>query len=487
MNGCLLVAAAAEAGGLPAIVSGAELLTFAAWNERAAAVAAALHARGVVKGEPVAVLLPPDWRLAASIFGILRLGAVVCPLSPRLPPAAVMAQLAAISCRRLVAESGWGAGASRQGLVRYPPEELLAGRPAAAPPPSFDPAAPAIILFTSGSSGAPRPAVLTYGNMEHNARGANANLPLTPADRWLLNLPLFHVSGMGILFRCLLARAAVVFAEPGEGTAAALRRLRPTFLSLVPTQLHDLLHAPEPFDLGGVKVLLLGGAPAAPALLAQAAERRWPVFLTYGMTETASQIATTPWGDSARPPGPDSGRVLPGREVRIAADGEILVRGPALFCGYITPDGLRLPLDREGWFHTGDLGTLDREGYLTVCGRKDALIISGGENIQPEEVEAALLALAGVRRAVVVGVPHPRFGQRPVAFLLVGDRRWEWREEWWRQELAAALAPFKIPAAFYPWPEGASETMKVSRRDFAREAEARWLLDRSRQAEQGLP
>jgi o-succinylbenzoate---CoA ligase len=268
------------------------------------------------------------------------------------------------------------------------PEELLDDRPLVEVPPLINPAAPAIVLFTSGSSGTPRPAVLTYGNMYHNACGANANLPLDQDDRWLLNLPLFHVSGLSILFRCLLARAAVVIAAAGESPLEALRRLRPTFVSMVPAQLHDLLTAPEGNALAGVKVVLLGGAPAPPALLAKAREHGWPVFPTYGMTETASQIATASTTDGQRISADSSGNVLHGREVMLAGDGEILVRGPCLFAGYYTPNGLVLPLDRDGWFHTGDLGTIDEFGRLTVLGRKDALIISGGENIQPEEVEA---------------------------------------------------------------------------------------------------
>ena len=150
---------------------------------------------------------------------------------------------------------------------------------------------------------------------------------------------------------------------------------------------------------------------------------------------------------------------MPGREVSISERGEILVRGETLFAGYVEGERLERPLDQEGWFHTKDLGELDDDGWLRVGGRMDNLFISGGENVQPEEVEEALCRLNGVDEAIVVPVPDEEFGARPVAFVRAAGRK----PEELAQELGLLLPRFKIPVSFHPWPEGAQRGMKVDR------------------------
>ena len=172
----------------------------------------------------------------------------------------------------------------------------------------------------------------------------------------------------------------------------------------------------------------------------------------------ASQVTTTPPGAS-----PEelhtSGQVLRGREVSISGEGEILVRGETLFAGYVEGGKLDLPLDTDGWFHTGDLGELDENGSLHVLGRRDNLFISGGENIQPEEIEEVLCRLDSIDEAVVVPVPDPEFGHRPVAFVRTagngpGDLAPKLRE---------FLPGFKIPTAFHPWPGNTHRGIKPDR------------------------
>ena len=150
---------------------------------------------------------------------------------------------------------------------------------------------------------------------------------------------------------------------------------------------------------------------------------------------------------------------MPNREVSISESGEILVRGETLFVGYVEGEELDRPLDEEGWFHTGDLGELDEDGYLRVGGRMDYLFISGGENVQPEEIEETLCRLEGVDEAVVVPVPDEEFGARPVAFVRATGRV----SEELAQELEPVLPRFKIPISFHPWPEEARRGMKVDR------------------------
>ncbi len=194
--------------------------------------------------------------------------------------------------------------------------------------------------------------------------------------------------------------------------------------------------------------------------------RGLPIHTSYGLTEMASQVTATPPGAS-REELRTSGRPLPHREISISEEGEVLVRGETLFTGYVKGDIIDRPLDVDGWFHTGDLGGLDADGFLRVRGRKDNLFISGGENIQPEEIEAALCRLDGIEDAVVVPVPDMEFGFRPVAFVRTTGGSVE------TEDLARALEPtlprFKIPVAFYGWPEGVGG-MKLDRASFRESA-----------------
>jgi O-succinylbenzoic acid--CoA ligase len=188
------------------------------------------------------------------------------------------------------------------------------------------------------------------------------------------------------------------------------------------------------------------------------------------MTEMSSQVTTTGPG-ATREHLRTAGRLLPYRALCIADDGEILVRGATLFQGYLGSDGvIDAAVGAEGWFHTRDLGWLDEDGRLQVTGRKDHQFISGGENIQPEEVEAALLRLPGVTRAVVVPVPDTEYGERPVAFV---DGPPDERLLTLAAELDEELPRFKIPDVVYPWPAGANGRFKLDRQAFRRLAQRR--------------
>jgi o-succinylbenzoate---CoA ligase len=246
-------------------------------------------------------------------------------------------------------------------------------------------------------------------------------------------------------------------ASPGGAVTGA------THVSLVSTQLLRLLRESDPAP-GGLKAILLGGGPVPISLVDEAAARGLPIHTSYGLTEMASQVTATPPGAS-REALRTSGRPLPYRELSISDSGDILVKGETLFAGYVEGDSIDPASDTDGWFHTGDLGELDADGYLRVRGRKDYLFISGGENVQPEEIEEALCRIEGVEEAVVVPVPDAEFGARPVAFVRTAGVE--------PGDLARALEPvlprFKIPAAFHGWPEVAGG-MKVDRAFFRERA-----------------
>jgi o-succinylbenzoate---CoA ligase len=431
------------------------------------ATALLLRAAGIGAGRRVALYMENGWALATLIYALIRVGAVPCPLSTRYPVQGVRQQLDAICCDTLIARVREESRATLAGILCLDPDglvslELTSGQ--------LDDtfhiplAQPAVILFTSGSSAAPKAVQLSYGNLYYSALGANMNIRLGPEDCWLLSLPLYHVGGLGILFRCLGSGAAVALMNQGERLEQALSTFPVTHLSVVPTQLQQLLAADLPAEVvRRLKAVVLGGSDVAPELMEAARQRGFPVIRSYGLSEMASQVTA---GDRYDPPSrwTTSGRVLRHRELQVAADGEILVRGATLFSGYIEGDRCVRPVDADGWFATGDIGYCDADGYLTVTGRKDLMFISGGENVHPEEIERVLLQIPGIRQAVVRPVPDTRFGHRPVAFL---DRAADLDDASIIARLRQTLPAFKVPDQLYPWPDTSHpQGLKVARADF---------------------
>ncbi|MCP4156081.1 MAG: AMP-binding protein, partial [bacterium] len=259
-------------------------------------------------------------------------------------------------------------------------------------PVPMEPESEATVILTSGSTGSEKAALHTYGNHFYNALGSNENITLEPGDRWLLSLPLFHVGGLGILFRCFLAGAAVVIPEKSAPLSLSLTKHKITHASMVSTQLVTLME--NKITKSHLKALLLGGSAFPEALIRKALSLNLPIYTTYGLSEMASQVTTTSKNDTAPTPPPgrltSSGKILNFRTIKIE-NNEILVKGKTLFKGYLEKDSISIPLTKDGWFGTGDLGAIDAYGYLRVSGRKDNMFISGGENIMPEEIEALLL------------------------------------------------------------------------------------------------
>ena len=454
---CPLRAAARSSPGAPAVVGVGGEITYWELDGRVTVTADRIRELGFGVGDRIALYLPKDGRYLVLLLALIRAGCAACPLSTRLPPQGVASLLKKVGCRALISSDEAILGATDAAVRKLPPETLLAEELARDRMQSSGPLQlaldlPATIVFTSGSAGEAKAALHTFGNHYFSALGSNANIALSPGDRWLHSLPIYHVGGLSIIFRCLLAGATVALpdASPGGAVAGA------THVSLVSTQLLRLLREGD-LSPGGLKAVLLGGGPVPVWLVDEAAGRGLPIHTSYGLTEMASQVTATP-PDASREALRTSGRPLPHRELSISDSGEILVKGETLFAGYVESDIVDRPLDMDGWFHTGDLGELDAGGYLHVRGRKDNLFISGGENVQPEEIEDALCRLEGVEEAVVVPVPDAEFGARPVAF--VRTVRVE------PESLARALEPvlprFKIPAAFHRWPEEAGG-MKVDR------------------------
>ena len=479
-------AAAAEAPDRPAILTDHETLTWAQLAARVRPAVAALRSRGAwgsgsgsgsgSADRPVALVAANDVDTAVAIHALIALGAPALLLHPRLTAPERRALLDAAGVAEAVDAASLAAGSAGSAEAAEAEEEEEGASPGGASSP--DPAPPPAdertlaIVHTSGTSGTPRGVVLSRRAFAASAEASAANLGWRDDDRWLLPLPLAHVGGLSILTRTLLARRAAVLvpgAEPG-GLMDAVRRHRVTLLSVVPTVLKRLLEldpgAPPPDHL---RAVLLGGAAASPALLARAADAGWPVLTTYGLTEACSQVTTQRYGTVNRGEA-GSGAPLPGTEVRIGDDAAIHVRGPTLFSGYL-PAG-DPPFLEGGWLATGDRGRLDDAGNLHVLGRRTDRIVTGGENVDPVEVEQALEALPGVAEACVFGVPDEEWGERVCAAVVPAGPGVGWDELAARLgELRGRLAPFKRPRWLALLPSlPRNRTGKVDRRAVAREA-----------------
>ena len=436
-----------------AIVSEERVIRYHELDDLATRVAANLADLGCPSGERVAIYLPLDWRFIAVFFGLLRHGGTACLINTRLPRALVLSHIHQLGCQHVVAHLQDPLAPDLAGLRIHHPSVLLAPREKALGEQAWkiDLGHPATVLFTSGSTGEPKAAVLSYGNHYYSARGANLHVRLISRDRWLLNLPLYHVGGLAILFRCLLSGSTVVIPEPNETIEYAQEHYAITHLSLVATQLIRLLRVePLPASFARVKAIVLGGGPLPASALVEALRRGWPVLPSYGLTEMASQVCT------ASPLAPASQRMGAGaplryRQLRINAQGEIEVRGDTLFLGYLENGQLVPSRNAEGWFATGDLGELDERGQLTVKGRRDFMFISGGENIQPEEIEHALMLMPEIEEALVVPVSDAEFGERPVAFVRYRQQALE--PEAIKARLGQVLPRYKIPQSFLDWPD----------------------------------
>lgn len=425
----------------------------AAWREHITA-----HAPGAA---PIALIAPAAPPLIAALLGAWQAGRHVVVLNPRVPAPALEA---------LIETAGASAAWTLPALVQQLADVGCPVAPLEALPPHSGPAAElpksgGLILATSGSSGAPKLAQISAGALIESARRANTNIPLGPGDRSLLSLPLFHVSGIGILLRAWLAGACIDLPAPGTALPDALARFRPTHLSLVATQLRRLLNDPAgPELLRPAKAILLGGSAIPPALTAAAHALGLPLHKSYGLTEMGSQVTTTRPGAGLDELA-TSGYALAPDTVRISGEGEIEVTGATLFDGYLHAPGLpELPLSPDGWFRTGDLGALDAAGRLVVLGRRDSMYISGGENVHPETVERALAGIAGVEQCMVVPVPDDEFGTLGWAFVELTEGT-PWDAEALRHTLKEHLAPHEVPRYIHPWPVDLATTgIKPSRK-----------------------
>ncbi|MDR3439497.1 class I adenylate-forming enzyme family protein [Telmatospirillum sp.] len=424
-----------------AIICQGQSRSFADLDRQTDGVALALKNAGVRRGQAFGCVSERTGLIGILSLAAPRTGAALLPVNPRLPAPQIAA---------LFAKAGVTAAAcDRRDLW---PElsitldaamlENPVDRPAA--PDSVPVPAPAdaihLIIATSGSTGEPKGAMLSGANLAAAVQGSRQRLPIDPGDVWLGCLPLYHIGGLSVLFRCLEAGATMLLHRGFDAAAVAadLAQGNATHISLVPAMLAQLLDigcAPSP----RLRWALIGGAALPAALAERAIAAGWPICPSYGMSEAGSQVTTCIQAKEWRPG--LAGEPLSGITVGTAPNGRIRVRGPQVMAGYVNPT--LTPgsgLDRDGWFETNDLGGLDADGRLHVVGRADDLLISGGENIAPSTVEDLAGHCPGVKAVAIGGRRDPTWGDLLVA-IVVGDIEGDRFLAWCRQNLPSHLRP----------------------------------------------
>ncbi len=442
----------------PAIVEPGRTWSFAELDAHADALAAGLVAAGVVPGDRVALLAAPSADAIALLAAAGRVGACVAPLGTTLTTPELAGAGVVIGPRLAVHDDEHLERARALGVPAVSRSTLAVGKAGpSAPTIPLDPDAPAVAILTSGTTGRPKAALHSHASLAASAAAWSAALPA--ATGWLLCLGLAHVAGLGVAWRAMGAGAPlrVIPDFDAEAVLDALFDGRSSHISLVPTQLVRLLEAARRDSRGAapprLRAVLLGGAPIPPERVAQALEAGWPVVLTYGLTEAGSGVTALVAGEVAAHPG-SAGRPLPGVEVRIAdaaanGTGEIQVRSRAAFSGYLgSPEATAAAFEADGWLRTGDAGSLDGDGFLHVIDRRDDLIVSGGENVFPAEVEAVLAKHPAIAEAGVAGRPDPTWGAVPVASVVLRNGVPPPGGDDLRRFCLERLAPYKVPAAF---------------------------------------
>ncbi|UKD51827.1 AMP-binding protein [Amycolatopsis sp. FU40] len=386
---------------------------------RVRSAAAALRARGVSAGDVVAVLLPNRVEFAVVLFAAWRLGATVTPVNPELTDGEASFQIADAQAKVVV-------GQGDSNLVTMRLEELATAAPDDGPVADDDHAV-ALLIYTSGTTGQPKGVVLDHGNVRAMTEMIVDALELGPADHSLLILPLFHVNGIVVsVLAPLLAggRSTITARFRADDFFDTVERVRPTYFSAVPAIYARLAGLPDTVrpDTSSLRLVVCGAAPM-PAELIRRVEERFGVVVVegYGLSEGTCASTLNPLA-GPRKPG-TVGRPLPGQEVALMdpqgrlADGpgEVVVRGPNVMRGYLNRPEATAAAIVDGWLHTGDVGRFDEDGYLVLVDRIKDMIIRGGENLYPKEIENALHAHPAVLEAAVVGAPHPVLGELPVA------------------------------------------------------------------------
>ena len=451
--------------------------SFAELDRQATRLARQLATTGIEQGNRVALLAANGLPYVAFVHALTRLGAILVPLNLRLTLEELCWQVRDVRASLLVCDENYAILATEIGLVvEQLPLATLANESKRGETvlselaendvplrTLIDLSAPQAILYTSGTTGRPKGALITYGMQWWNAAGSALNLGHSLDDRWLACLPLYHIGGLSILMRSVIYGISVMVHEKFDPMIInrSIMEDSITINSLVAVMLQRMLADLDTTWSGAgypatLRCVLLGGGPAPYPLLEACVLRGIPIVQTYGLTEACSQAVTLSPADAVRKLG-SAGRPLPSVQLRIMDDkrqappgepGEIFLKGPTITPGYVDRPEATAQAFQDGWFATGDIGYLDKDGYLFVLDRRADLIISGGENVYPAEIESVLQSHPGVKEAGVCGQPDSQWGQVPVAFVVPRERSTLSVEEL-LDYTAQKLARYKQPRAIH--------------------------------------
>ncbi|PQP21940.1 class I adenylate-forming enzyme family protein [Rhodococcus opacus] len=417
-----------------------------------------LSVAGVAAGDVVAVMLPNRLELIAALFAAWRLGAAATPINPALTSTEVGYQLADSGARVLICSDGAGEDTAVPVLLTLSDLDRHTGTGPTVTSDDFCADELALLVYTSGTTGKPKGVELTHANITAMVETMIAATELTADDHSLLILPLFHVNGIvvSVLSPLLAGGQATVAGRFDPATFFdKVEATRPTFFSAVPAIYAMLSALPDQVapDLSSLRFAACGAAPMPVELLTRFEQRYGiPVVEGYGLSEATCASASNPL-DGVRKPG-TVGPALPGQQIAIVdgngnfvtdgSTGEVLIKSPTVMRGYLGRPEETARTVIDGWLHTGDVGRLDEDGYLTLVDRKKDMIIRGGENIYPKEIESAIYAHPQVLEAAVVGRAHPVYGEVPVAFVSYRDAA-RVDPEAMLEHLRTLLAKFKLP------------------------------------------
>ncbi|GGE78078.1 O-succinylbenzoic acid--CoA ligase [Priestia taiwanensis] len=427
-------------------------ITFATLHKQVEKTVRQLTTYRIYKGDTVAVHMTNSIEMILVIHALQYMGVVAVLLNTRLTIEEIKWQVEDANAKQLICDTyiegisipqittaQWSMGkeASIELQTHYHLDDVTT------------------ILYTSGTTGNPKGVMLTYGNHYHSAIGSALNLGLHQDDSWLACLPMFHVGGFSLLMKSIIYGMKIVMHESFDVRAVYndMMKGKVTLISVVTKTLQEIITlADQPFPKT-FRCALLGGGPAPISLIEECLEKGVNVYQTYGMTETASQIATlapeyvlAKIGSAGKPLFPCELQIRKdGTNVSAYEEGEIVVKGPNVTQGYYNREEATKETIQDGWLYTGDIGYLDDEGFLYVLDRRKDLIISGGENIYPAQIEAALMSHPQIMDAGVIGMEDDQWGQVPVAFVIASGLSAEEIFDY----CYTKLARYKVPKHIY--------------------------------------
>ncbi|MBI9017278.1 MAG: o-succinylbenzoate--CoA ligase [Phycisphaerae bacterium] len=425
-----------------------------------------LQNANIAPGQRIAILSDNSAAYSALILACWKLGITVVPISTKYPHDMINKVLPVVGCNKLFLQAD--KKFVSHAIETFQIEDFSSIDSSEFTPPASDTldlnfTNHASIIFTSASTATPKAVLHTIANHYYSAAGSSANIPFAKPDRWLMSLPMYHISGFSLIMRALLNQGTLVFPVADSTLSKSIETQNPTHISLVAAQLAKLLDSPNAVvALKQTKAILIGGSAIPQSLIDRALAHDLNIYTTYGSTELASQITTTSLPDIKTHKN-TSGRLLSHRQLKIADDGEILIKGQTMFVGYIKNNNIDQNLDPQGYFHTGDIGYIKNEN-LFVTGRKDLMFISGGQNIYPEEIQRALETIDGICQTLVVPVGDKIYGQRPVAFIKTKTDNLD--TDYIINELSGKIENYKIPVAIIPWPDFSQDSIKINRQKF---------------------